>query len=279
MVYAKKMRLILRGLRQGVNDGRHGIWHMAVFSQQQTVMLLQKKDDDFPKCLVRAESQYNFSNKPMVLMNCYEAVMQNDAREIFFLDQLLIKQWADNMCIAPQAALGNNAQFVVTQKCQDNEEQQWVIDRLGKVASRKYTNKCLAASDDPKISQVQGYGQVSVSNTIGDSRANPYNVVDPNGYGWWAPPIDVSHAWIQISFDRPYICEKIMIKWKLKPPKYELQIMGQDQKWVTQKFEAPSDDVELELSPQELLGVKILLLNLDERGGVAEVPIYGIRKI
>jgi hypothetical protein len=20
-------------------------------------------------------------------------------------------------------------------------------------------------------------------------------VVDPNGYGWWAPPLDVSHAW------------------------------------------------------------------------------------
>ena len=126
---------------------------------------------------------------------------------------------------------------------------------------------------------MQSYGQVSVSNTIGDSRANPYNVVDPNGYGWWAPPVDVSHAWIQISFDRPYICEKIMIKWKLNPPKYELQIMGQDQKWVTQKFEVPSDDVELELSPQELLGVKILMLNLDERGGAAEIPIYGIRKI
>jgi hypothetical protein len=63
---------------------------------------------------------------------------------------------------------------------------------------------------------------------IGDSRANPDNVIDPNGYGWWAPPLDIAHAYIEVIFERPYLVEKIIIKWKTKPPKYELQIMAQD---------------------------------------------------
>jgi hypothetical protein len=72
-------------------------------------MFLQKKDPEIPMCMIRAEALYNFNNKPMVLTNCYEAVMQNDAREIFYLEQLMVRQWADNMCIAPQPAVGKNA--------------------------------------------------------------------------------------------------------------------------------------------------------------------------
>lgn len=158
-----------------------------------------------------------------------------------------------------------------------------MIDRLGKVASRKFQDKCLAASEDEKISQVQSYGFVSVSSTIGDDRANPYNVVDPNGYGWWAPPIDVSHAWIQVMFDRPYMVEKIVIKWKLRPPKYELMILSASNKWQTETFAVPEDDVELLISPQQILGVKVLMLNLDQKGAEAgagsDAPIYGIKKI
>ena len=153
-----------------------------------------KTEGEVPQCMVRAENLYNFNNKPMILMNCYDAVMQNDAREIFFLDKLMIRQWADWMCVAPQKPLGNNVQFIVSQQCEESEQQQFIIYRMGKVASRSYSGKCLAAQDDNKVKQVQSYGFVSVSGTIGDSRSNPYNVVDPNGYGWWAPPLDVSHA-------------------------------------------------------------------------------------
>jgi hypothetical protein len=64
-------------------------------------MFLQKKEGDVPMCMVRAENLYNFNAKPMVMMNCFDAVMQNDAREIFFLDKLMVRQWADWMCVAP----------------------------------------------------------------------------------------------------------------------------------------------------------------------------------
>ena len=47
--------------------------------------------------------------------------------------------------------MGNNLQFIVSQKCEDNEEQQFVIDRLGKVESRKYSSKCMAAMDNDAI--------------------------------------------------------------------------------------------------------------------------------
>jgi hypothetical protein len=61
---------------------------------------------------------------------------------------------------------------------------------------------------------VESYGFVSVSATISDSRANPYSVVDPNGSGFWAPPLEAIHAHYQLLFDRPYTVEKINIKWK-----------------------------------------------------------------
>jgi hypothetical protein len=38
-------------------------------------MFLKKKEGDVPECMVRAENMYNFANKPMVLMNCFDAVM------------------------------------------------------------------------------------------------------------------------------------------------------------------------------------------------------------
>ena len=67
--------------------------------------------------MVRSEDQWNFENKPMILMNCYDAVMQNDSREIFWLDGLMFKQWADNLCVVPQDPVGNEPQFIVSEQC------------------------------------------------------------------------------------------------------------------------------------------------------------------
>jgi len=151
MAYAKGVKIVMKGMRENYYGDRHGIYKIDCFSQQQTVMFVKKEEDGAPQCLVRAENLYNFDNKPVVMMNCYDAVMQNDAREIFFLDKLMVRQWADSMCMAPQLPVGNNQQFIVSQKCEDNEEQQFVIDRMGKVESRKYESKCMAALDDDAI--------------------------------------------------------------------------------------------------------------------------------
>jgi len=43
---------------------------------------------------------------------------------------------------------------------------------------------------------------VKVSGTISDSRANPYNIIDPNLSGWWAAPLDMKTAIWEIMFDR-----------------------------------------------------------------------------
>lgn len=66
------------------------------------------------------------------------------------------------------------------------------------------------------------YGFASVDATLSDSRCNPFNILDPNGYGWWAPPLDVAHAEYKLLFPKAYTVEKITISWKLKPPKFEL---------------------------------------------------------
>lgn len=51
------------------------------------------------------------------------------------------------------------------------------------------------------------YGEVSASGTVGDSRANPFNVIDPNSSGFWAAPLDVKTAYWEIAFDRQYLIE------------------------------------------------------------------------
>lgn len=52
---------------------------------------MEKTTDEIPRCISRSEANYNKNNVPMVLMNCYEAILQNDGREIFFLDNFQIK--------------------------------------------------------------------------------------------------------------------------------------------------------------------------------------------
>jgi hypothetical protein len=35
----------------------------------------------------------------MILMNALDAIIQNDSREIFYLDKLFVRQWYDQMCV------------------------------------------------------------------------------------------------------------------------------------------------------------------------------------
>jgi len=52
----------------------------------------------------------------------------------------------------------------------------------------------MAKLESDAITRIESYGNVSVSSSLSDSRSNPYNVVDPNGYGWWAPVLNTGHA-------------------------------------------------------------------------------------
>jgi hypothetical protein len=152
------------------------------------------------------------------------------------------------------------------------------MDRLGKIQSRKFKDKCLAAKDDDKISRFESYGLVTVSSSISDSRSNPYNVVDPNGYGWWAPPLDIGHAYYQVLFERVYTLEKLVIKWKLKPPRLEIMILNKSGRWKVMLNEEPEEDIEMVLIPMEIRGVKIILLDMD-KAAAGDDTVYGIKKI
>jgi hypothetical protein len=93
------------------------------------------------------------------------------------------------------------------------------------------------------------YGEVRVSASISDTRCNPYNVVDPNQYGWWAPPVDLAHAEYELQWPRPYTVEKIKLKWKLKPPRVEVMVSHRPDQWTVMLFDDPQDDIELILVP------------------------------
>jgi hypothetical protein len=74
---------------------RHGLWWVDFYSQTQTVMILEKSSTGIPRCLARAEVGYYQTEKPMILMNALDAIIQNDSREIFYLDKLFVRQWYD----------------------------------------------------------------------------------------------------------------------------------------------------------------------------------------
>ena len=64
---------------------------------------------------------------------------------------------------------------------------------------------CVAANSNNAIERVESYVRyIWTSSNSSDSRCNPYNVVDPNGYGWWAPAYDVGHAKFEMHFVHNY---------------------------------------------------------------------------
>jgi hypothetical protein len=98
LTFAKSVKIVMKGIRRNWNGNRHGLWWVSFFSQTQTVQILEKTSTSIPRCIARAEVGYYQSEKPFILMNCLDAILQNDSREAFFLNQLFIQQWADWMC-------------------------------------------------------------------------------------------------------------------------------------------------------------------------------------
>ena len=126
---------------------------------------------------------------------------------------------------------------------------------------------------------MESYGFVTVSSSLSDTNCNPYSVVDPNGMGFWAPPVDIGHASYELIFERAYTVEKVVIKWKLKPPKAEILLLTKSFKWKVMMFEEPTDDIEMHLVPMEIMGLKVIMLDMLEGKKPDSDPIYGIKKI
>lgn len=81
-------------------------------------------------------------------------------------------------------------------------------------------------------------------------------------------------------FERVYTVEKIVIKWKLKPPRVEIQLFTSWGKWKQMLNEAPEDDVEMIMVPEEIRGFKVLMMDMNHpKKDDEEAPIYGIKKI
>jgi len=45
---------------------------------------MDKNPPSEPRCLARSEVGYYETEKPFILMNCLDAILQNDSREAFF---------------------------------------------------------------------------------------------------------------------------------------------------------------------------------------------------
>ena len=52
---------------------------------------MDKNPPSEPRCLARSEVGYYETEKPFILMNCLDAILQNDSREAFLLDWLFIR--------------------------------------------------------------------------------------------------------------------------------------------------------------------------------------------
>jgi hypothetical protein len=75
--------------------------------------------------------------------------------------------------------------------------------------------------------------------------------------------MDIVHAFYQIDFESEYVIEKLIIKWKAKPPRIEILVHSKLGMWKTMLNEEPTGDIELDMVPFPALGVKILMYDLD----------------
>ena len=117
-----------------------------------------------------------------------------------------------------------------------------VFDKLGKISSKNDMTKCIASKEHDAVTQVQTYGSIFASGTISDSRANPYNIIDPNSSGYWAAPLYVKVAIWQINFDRQYLVEEITIQYKYNALKVAVNILSVEGMWMTIFADKPSLD-------------------------------------
>ena len=58
LLYSKSLRLTIKGLHHNIQSNRHGIWQLDFYSQQQSVMILEKSAGSVPRCLARSEAGF-----------------------------------------------------------------------------------------------------------------------------------------------------------------------------------------------------------------------------
>ena len=56
-------------------------------------------------------------------------------------------------------------------------------------------------------------------------------------------------------------------------------ILTKSNRWKVMINEEPADDIDMNMTPTEIRGVKVLMMDLDKATGSATDPIYGIKKI
>ena len=156
-----------------------------------------------------------------------------------------------------------------------------VFDKLGKISSKNDMTKCIASKEHDAVTQVQTYGSIYASGTISDSRANPYNIIDPNSAGFWAAPLYVKVAIWQIVFDRQYLVEEITIQYKYNALKVAVNILTTEGMWMTIFADKPSLDQMLMITPTQILGLQIHFLELDEESPseMTSKPAFGLKKV
>jgi hypothetical protein len=98
---------------------------------------------------------------------------------------------------------------------------------------------------------------------MSDSRSNAYGPIDPHNPNFWAPPPNLVHATYQLDFDRPYLVDTIKIQWKVPPPTVEISLHSIIDGWRIMLKEKPEEHIDLNFIPIEIIGVKILMMDLD----------------
>ena len=105
--YLKGIKILMK--RQMIPNFRLGILRAHIFSQEQTVILKPKGNNN--KCLARADNDFGKLGAELVVMDCADASIINDGREIFVLttDQQ-IRSHGDEFCVFP---IGEEIKLVV----------------------------------------------------------------------------------------------------------------------------------------------------------------------
>lgn len=117
----------------------------------------------------------------------------------------------------------NKQTKITINRCNNKEEQKWVVDHEQQIRARSNQDWCLVRGGSITISDLQGITSTCSSSAPDDKYclANALNT-DPDTY--WMSNLNEEHVFIQFHFMESTI-RKLIIKWKYKPRSVEVKVL------------------------------------------------------
>jgi len=110
MITAKYIRIVQRGANSKMD--RFSLMRYGFFGKQETIMVWNYSKND-PWCFVKVENTFYKLGEPVFAMKCFDAILQQETKEILILEGFKLKHYMDELCISNRTKDKDNSELVV----------------------------------------------------------------------------------------------------------------------------------------------------------------------